>query len=70
MANERKMAKVSAILALREQGWSCRRIGRELGVHRETVARYLRRVAPRRCLGRPHAGTSRQTRPLESERPA
>ncbi len=53
MANELKVAKVSAILALREQGWSCRRIGRELGVYRETVARYLRRVASREVRFRP-----------------
>jgi transposase len=42
MANELEMAKVWSIQALREQGWSCRRIARELGVHRETVARHLR----------------------------
>ncbi|MHC4066959.1 MAG: IS21 family transposase [Planctomycetota bacterium] len=42
MANQLKMAKVKAILGLREQGWSCRRIARELGVHRETVRRYVR----------------------------
>ena len=37
MANQLKMAKINAILTLRERGWSCRRIARELGVHRETV---------------------------------
>ncbi len=36
------MAKVSAIIGLLEQGWRYRRIARELGVHRETVARYDR----------------------------
>jgi transposase len=45
MANELEMAKVWSIQALREQGWSCRRIARELGVHRETVSRYLRQLA-------------------------
>lgn len=41
MANYLKMAEVHAIQTLRAQGWSFRRIGRELGVHRETVARYV-----------------------------
>jgi DNA-binding NarL/FixJ family response regulator len=29
-----------SILALSERGWSQRRIARELGINRETVARY------------------------------
>ena len=42
MANELKMAMVNAILTLKERGWSQRRIARELGINRETVARYVR----------------------------
>ena len=43
MANVLKMAMVQAIIGLLEQGgWSYRRIIREPGVHRETVARYDR----------------------------
>ena len=42
MANRLKMAIVQAIIGLLEQGWSQRRIARELGIHRETVARYDR----------------------------
>lgn len=42
MANRLKMAKIQAILALKEQGWSDRKIERELGVRRETVASYVR----------------------------
>jgi transposase len=42
MANHLGMARVQAIQVLRARGWSFRRIGRELGVHRETVARYVR----------------------------
>jgi len=42
MANVLKMAMLQAIIGLLEQGWSYRRIARELGVHRETVARYDR----------------------------
>ena len=44
MANQLTMANVKSILALREQRWSCRRISRELGVHRGTVARYVRQA--------------------------
>ncbi len=42
MANHLKMATVQAILALRQSGWSYRRIARELGIHRETVAGHVR----------------------------
>jgi len=47
MANQLKLAVVQAIIGLLAQGWSYRRIARELGVHRETVARYdrLRQIA-------------------------
>lgn len=41
MANQLKMAEIHAILTLRTRGWSYRRIAREVGVHRETVARYV-----------------------------
>jgi len=42
MANQLKMADIKSILALRERGWSYRRIASELGIHRETVSRYVR----------------------------
>jgi transposase len=42
MANGLKMAVIHAIEELLKHGWSHRRIARELGVHRETVARYAR----------------------------
>lgn len=41
MANRLKMAVVNAVLTLNELGWSQRRIARELGIDRETVARYV-----------------------------
>jgi transcriptional regulator with XRE-family HTH domain len=41
MANRLKMARVQSILSLHAQGWSGRRIARELGVDRETVSRYV-----------------------------
>ena len=52
MVNQLKMAQVHAIQALRNRDWSQRRIARELGIHRETVARYLRlaRAGPPKAL--------------------
>jgi transposase len=44
MANQLKMAEIHSILTLRTRGWSFRRIAHELGVHRETVARYVQRA--------------------------
>ncbi|MFQ5463923.1 MAG: helix-turn-helix domain-containing protein [Phycisphaerae bacterium] len=41
MANQLKMAQIQSILTLHARGWSYRRIGRALGVHRETVKRYV-----------------------------
>jgi transposase len=41
MANQLKMAQQQTILTLAERGWSQRRIADELGVNRETVARYV-----------------------------
>ncbi|MGE0759780.1 MAG: IS21 family transposase [Pirellulaceae bacterium] len=42
MSNQLKMPNIQAILSLRQQGWTFSRIARELGLHRETVARYVR----------------------------
>lgn len=41
MSNQLKMATIQSILALRAQRWSFRRISTQLGIHRETVARYV-----------------------------
>lgn len=46
MANRLKMATIEAIRGLLEQGWSQRRVARELGIDRETVARYVRPGEP------------------------
>jgi transposase len=43
MANLLSMAIIDAILALCQRKWSIRRIALELGLHRDTVARHLRR---------------------------
>ena len=42
MANQLKVAKVLSIHALHAQGWSQRRIARELGISRDAVARRLK----------------------------
>lgn len=41
MANRLNMAKLDGILALYQRRWSIRRIAKELGVHRDTVARHI-----------------------------
>src|SRR5437773_3833431 len=45
MANQLKMAEVQAIISLARNGWSNRHIARQLGIHRDTVGRYLRLAA-------------------------
>src|SRR5712692_5789680 len=60
MSNLLQVAMIETILSLRQRGWSKRRIARELGIDRETVARHLRRQAaakpanaPIGCCGPP-----------------
>ena len=45
MSNQLKVAMIETILSLRRRGWSQRRIARELGIDRETVARHLQQAA-------------------------
>jgi transposase len=45
VANRLKMAMIQSILTLHAQGWTERRIARELQVNRETVSRYVRVAA-------------------------
>ena len=45
MANRLKVAKVLSIKQLHDQGWSQRRIARELGISRDAVARHLAKSA-------------------------
>lgn len=47
MANVLKMADINAIETLLVRGWSRRRIARELGLHRDTVARYAETIVAR-----------------------
>lgn len=60
MANRLKMAKINAILTLHQQGWSHRRIAEQLGIHRETVARY---VSDESKSSEAPTGSDVQTRP-------
>jgi transposase len=43
MANRLKMASIQTIFTLWQQRWSIRRIARSTGVHRDTIARHVRR---------------------------
>lgn len=58
MANQLKMAMIEAILRLHQRGWSNRRIARELGIDRGTVARQLRAGPPRANAAIPLTGTT------------
>ena len=40
------MSLQHSIATLASKGWSPRKIARELGIHRETVGRYLRPIPP------------------------
>ncbi len=42
MANQKEVTAINAIIGLKNEGWSRRRIARELGIDRETVGRYIR----------------------------
>ena len=53
MANLLKMAIVESILSLHAQGWSQRRIARELDVDRETVGKYVRQRVVRGKTSQP-----------------
>ena len=58
MANQLTMDLVFSILTLHRQGWSARRIARELGVHRETVARHVRLAGAAKPASNLPAGTA------------
>lgn len=69
MANKLTMAMKHAIIGLLERGWSYRRIARELGVHRETVARYdsnRRREGSKPAIVAPGSGTTEGSKPAIS----
>jgi transposase len=41
--NQLKVRQLEEIITLKAQGWSARRIARELGFDRETVRKYLKK---------------------------
>jgi len=61
MGNLLKMSDKRRVLALLELGWSYRRIERETGVRRETVARY----DPRRANAAKVESGKKRGRPTE-----
>ena len=70
MSNLLKVAMIDIILSLHRQGLSQRRIASELGINRETVARYLRQAEARaktsQCaprLDRQRGGQNQPMRP-------
>ncbi len=68
MSNRLRMANIHAIIGLLEQNWSYRRIGRELGVDRGTVARYdrLRRNRSKPAIVAPGPGQPEDSKPAIS----
>ena len=68
MSNKLKMANIHAIIGLLDRDWSHRRIARELGVNRETVARYdrLRRKQPKPAIVTPGSEQSEGSNPAIS----
>lgn len=70
MANRLKAANVLSIIELRSQGWSLRRIARELGVSRGAVARQVR-LSARRAKAPPGlSGSNEAKAPTGSVGPA
>ncbi len=63
MANQLKMAEVHSILTLHKRGWSFRRIGRELGIHRETAQRYVRLAEAGADVANLSVGAGAENRP-------
>jgi hypothetical protein len=60
MPNQLNMSKIQSVLALRQQGWPFTRIAQELGIHRETVAQYVRQYS--RPAEAPTGGTDLMSR--------
>jgi transposase len=58
--NQLKVHQQQTIAALHEQGWSQRRIARELGLDRKTVRRYLAAVALSKSPTNPRTGSEPQ----------
>ena len=68
MANRLAMATIQAILALHRSGHSNRGIARLLGVHRETVAEYLRAAESQNRPNAPTGSPDESTVPGDAKR--
>jgi hypothetical protein len=64
--NELNVNLQHSILALSANGWSCRRIGRELGINRETVGKYLRLAQPKPAISTPGSELGPDSKPAIS----
>jgi DNA-binding CsgD family transcriptional regulator len=64
--NELKVNLQQAIVSLREQGWSKRRIARELGLDRGTVGKYLRAGDSKPAIRLTGSGASAKPKPAIS----
>ena len=72
MAHHLEMAMIHAILTLHGQGWSHRRIARELGLNRETVGRHVALAGskPASAAGNPPPGAAGLPEGVEGPKPA
>lgn len=68
--NQLNVSLQHSITTLAAQGWSARKIARELGVHRETVGRYLRPVEPTPKPAIPPTGSPELSGPKPATVPA
>ncbi len=55
--NQLNVSLQNSITTLAAKGWSARKIARELGVHRETVGRYLQSTTSKSKLANPPIGS-------------
>ena len=67
MSNELSMAERATIAALLKQGWSKRKIARELGLHRDTVRRHASELARQTATATAQSTStdSKQATPVE-----
>ena len=70
MSNHLEAAMIQAILTLHQQGWSQRRIARDLAIDRETVARHLLSANAASDTSNPPPGSQAGGAGLEDSKPA
>lgn len=70
MSNHLEMAMIHSILTLHAQGWSARRIARELGINRETVGRHVAGSKPATLAANPPPGAAAMDAGSEAPKPA